>query len=373
MLHATAVPPFRIDPPVINLSLDHDSGTRSGCLRIENNADLDRSIECNGGDSLKVPEKISLAAGEHAEIRLQTEPEDLSAIDTTVSFKVADYRTQVRVTAPAVPAIVEVDKTVLNFGEVPLRQFAEAYFLVSNRGGEMAFLLLTVPPPFSLPDDPFKISLEPGEARKIGVGIRPQAPGKASGELIAKGFQTELAIRLVARIRHTERGAKPSPPQLGSKTAERPVFNEKVPLLEEAQVEKLTNTTATISWPTGGMADGDYRLEARILSLKRETKKADIQWIPFSNVSFDRSGGETHATAANLTPGGGYNVRVVEIDPQGRILRASRTLQVVPFPERRFALTPIRVLFAMLIIVVALITRQRTQKRRRIGQLARAT
>ncbi len=358
-LHATAVPPFRIDPTKLDLILDRKSRTRSGTFRIENSRGLDQTIEISGVDSLGLPEKVSLPENDHAEIHVLAKPDNLSPIDTTISLTGTNYSTQIRVTAATMPAIVEVDKTVLDFGEVPLRQTAETFFLISNRGGETAFLDLAAPPPFSLPHDSVELSLQPGEVRKVGVAIRSESWGRTSGEMSLKGFQTEISVRLVAQTLRPTSGDNSSDPKNNSSTEDLHQLDRAFPILEEARLQNVTNTTATIAWPTIENADRRYRLEARILSIGNKTKKVEIRWIPFSDVIFDRSGGETRATAAGLTPGGGYNMRVVEADALGQILRASKTLQVIPSPEKRFALTPIKALFTLLVVVSALISRQK--------------
>ena len=365
-LHAIAVPPFRIDPPVVTLTLVRNSRIRFGTFRIENTADLDQTIEISGGYSLGLPEKISLPAGaDPAEVRIRTESENLAAIDTLITLTGTNYRTQIRARASTIPAIVEVDKATVDFGEVPLRQTSKKFFLVSNRGGEKAFLDLTVPSPFSVLNDAVEFSLAPGETHNIGVSVRPESWGITSGEMIVKGFQAEIPIRLVSRTTRPFAVERRSDAKTNSSTRERQMLNEAFPLLDEARLENVTHTTATIAWPTAESVGTRYRLEARILTVAKDTGNVEIRWIPFSNVLLERSGDESRATATELTPGGGYNVRVVEVDEFGQILRASRTLQVIPSPEKRFALAPAKALFSILIIVSALLARQKIQKRRK--------
>jgi hypothetical protein len=373
MLHATAIPPIRISPPTLELTLNRDSRIRSGAVRIENSANIDQAVEINGDESLGLPRRVSLPRGVSTEIPLQTKPDHLAAIDKTVQLIASGYSTQLQVTAPAVPAIVELDKKAVDFGEVSMWETAESFFIISNRGGEKAFLHLSVPPPFSLADGSARIQLEPGQTREIGISLRPESWGNISGSVTGKGFEIEFSVRLAARTPHPGTDKTRPEPQPRSIAKVWDLLEEKLPPLGKVQLKKVTGTTATITWTTRERSRSEFRLEARILNIGKETKKAEIRWIPFSDFRFERIGTTIRGIAKDLTPGGSYNVRVVELDSHGRIVRASRTIQIVTAPERRFAITPLRVLFAILTGVIAFMAVQRVQQRRETGSLARVT
>ena len=363
MLHANATLPFRIDPDQLELALDKETLVRSGHLTIFNDLEFEQTLEIMAGDGIIVPETIRIPARGSATVTIQTAPTDLSILKGEISLTGTGHVEHCTVNAAPVPAILEVEGGRIDFGSVRVGTAKSIELSIRNRGGERTNVYADTSAPFAVGEDSAEFTLEPGATRKLTINVQPSLAGNFRSHLNLKSFEHEIAVALSVDAPERRRPERISALSASATERQAPVRSDvRIPLIKPLRVSALGETTATLAWPTIQEPDISYRVEARILDAVEEGK-IRVRWIPFTSVELEEAGKETHATVSDLTPRGGYVVRVVAIDGDAIPVRASDPLRVVPKAKSHFAMTPLKTLLLLLAIILATLAYQNHRKR----------
>ena len=128
-------------------------------------------------------------------------------------------------------------------------------------------------------------------------------------------------------------------------------------------------TTLDLSWRALTPPPKSYRVELRYLSLDSDDKLI-VQWQPYARVEFTTAHGFVNARLTGLPPDSQECVRIVAVDTAGRLATPSPLRVVYTLPAATWwHLTPLKVLFALLLLCGGLVLRNRLEVRQVLREL----
>lgn len=351
-LVAVAIPPFHAKPDKLELVLDRDSLVRSGQLEISNVLEFDQTIEIAAGEGILAPETVPLPAGGSKTVNIRTEPTNLAEINSEITLTGAGYTETRTVKAPPVPPILEIGAESLSFGSVRVGTAKSLELPIRNRGGERTYVYLDVSPPFAVEESSVEFGLKPGEERMILISAQPSTSGNFRIPIQISAFEQEMEVFVsVEALARREPAAVPLAAEGFRRQKKTPKY-QKLPLIKPVRLAAISNRTATLAFPNVKDA-ATYRLEAQVME-RAEDGTMQTRWIPFTEVQVQDVDGEIQATLSKLTPGGGYVVRAVAVDQEGKPIKASDSYRLVPIAKKGFRVTPLKVMVLFLVIILAI-------------------
>jgi hypothetical protein len=139
--------------------------------------------------------------------------------------------------------------------------------------------------------------------------------------------------------------------------------------VKELKLRSAGRTTLDISWKPMTPSPRIYRVELRYLTVD-SNDKLRIDWRPYAQVDMRLSKDLCIATVRGLPSQTRETLRVVAIDFSGRVAGASATLQAFTLsPSSFWRITPLRVLFALLLLCFGLAWRRRWEERQILREI----
>ncbi len=112
-----------------------------------------------------------------------------------------------------------------------------------------------------------------------------------------------------------------------------------------------------------------YRVEMQHLSLDPNDKLV-VDWRPYALVEFKAEHGFVNAQVSGLPANTPQGLRIVAVDTTGRLATPSRLRVVYTLPPATWwRPTPLKVLFALLLVCGGLMLRQRLETRQILSEL----
>lgn len=120
-------------------------------------------------------------------------------------------------------------------------------------------------------------------------------------------------------------------------------------------------TTLDLNWRALSPPPKSYRVELQHLSLDPDGKLI-VEWLPYARVEFTTAHGFVNARLSGLSPDSQEWVRIVAVDLNGQLTTPSpmRVVYTLP-PATWWRPTPLKVLFALLLLCGGLVLRNRLE------------
>ncbi len=128
-------------------------------------------------------------------------------------------------------------------------------------------------------------------------------------------------------------------------------------------------TTLDLSWRMPNPPPKSYRVELRYLSLDPDDRLV-VEWRPYAQVDFETAHGFVNARVSGLSPASEACVRIVAVDAAGRLAAPSPLLVMHTLPPSTWwRPTPLKVLFALLLLCGGLALRHRWEVNQILGEI----
>ncbi len=348
------------------------------------------------------------------------------AVQTRTSAVSAEERVVIRIQdAPPVLAVVPAE---LDFGAVKAGESTRAEVTLTNQGGGEAVGRLDPPAPWVVDgsasyrlsrgaSQTFALVFQPTGERaytdalhfryETGGGVRLVGTGLAGpGQPVVGGTQAALAGHLLSprNAPGVNDGAASLPPVSADTSrsgrdpgAPVPVAVPRVTSLESSiqggggssmpsaadpsGTERDDNgvtgfsltargrTTMDLSWRAPEPPPKSYRVEMRDLSLDPDERLV-VEWRPYARVDFELAHGFVNARLSGLSPASEVCVRIVAVDAAGRLAAPSPLLVMYTLPPATWwRPTPLKVLFALLLVCGGLALRHRWEVNQILGEI----
>ncbi len=342
------------------------------------------------------------------------------AVQTRGSPVSAEVRVVIHIQEP--PPVLAFSPAELDFGTVKAGESTRAEVTLTNQGGGEATGRLDPPAPwvvegptsYRLPrgaSQTFALVFKPsderaytdalhfryetgGGVRLVGTGLGGPAPAPAAGGTDGALAGHPLSPRSVpgvnaaASLPPVTSGAPQlvrdsgapvpvaSPPiNTGVTHLEPSVQGDGLPSMPSAtdpagadsdvsgvtalSVRARGRTTLDLSWRVPTPPPKSYRVELRYLSLDPDDRLV-VEWRPYARVEFTTAQGFVNARLTGLSPDSQECLRIVAVDATGQLATPSPLLVVDTLPPATWwRPTPLKVLFALLLLCGGLVLRNR--------------
>ncbi len=364
---------------------------RTGVFELTNQTAEARRVTLDGGGRLRVPADLEVPAHGRVSVPVQTAAADVAVLAGEVRVESDGLTVRVPVQAARVGPIVRAVGGPVTFGRVDAAKPAGASFEIENIGGAETAVTWEIAAPFAT--EQTSATLLPGDRKAFAIRTLPGAAGKFRAWLTVTADGRKLEIPVVAELMGgtaptarsgvgampaatgdaPREGAAASPAEPAPAQASAPLAAS-IPaeLLVDlrtpkgVKVAQLTATGATIEWPVvAGMAV-KFRVERRRV-VPDPAGGLKVRWDELPGATIRQQGDRQVAVMTGLQPGTPYGVRVVPLGPGGEagepLFAQYFTTAAKPgfWPE----ITPLRVLFLVLVLCAALVLRQRRAQKLR--------
>ena len=220
-------------------------------------------------------------------------------------------------------------------------------------------------------------ALTAARAREAAAALAANvSAGGTGGHGNAAGNTDAGAGAGVASLPSTPSAANGTGPGVaGNGTLELPTGGPDSVVLNEASVKALEargvgTTTVDLAWNPPRPTPRSYRVELRYLSLDSDDKLR-VDWRPYAKVDIHPTQSRVTARVSGLPDGTRQYVRVVGVDDDGRLAAPSPVLmfetRVAP---TWFHVTPLKVLFASLLLCLGLLIYRKWEEHQILQELA---
>jgi hypothetical protein len=381
VLTGSGLLPFKPDQTTVNLQFQPESRLRTAELHLYGLSPDGISVKVATDTRLQAePQTITVPSGGKEPVLLSLPVADANAYEGLVTLQSGGFSTQVRVTAAATPAHIEVqlpeNASMVDFGEVVPGISLSYPFRLKNLGGTDAILDISLPPPFELLSPDSSNILRPGASRDYTVAFQTKEGSPSSvhrTELEIKSGTQKLGFQVNAVVKAPEikppippagQAQNTSLPSLGNPTRVQnslpslprplppPAADEnddrRTPLgfitedLDQRQYSNRVQPVPTfklveqrrrslkIGWPLPASSQRQFVVDLRQTRYNTETHALDSVWIPWSDTEFMISeDGQVAAEVRGLAPNTIYELRVVSVTEDGRYAPPSETLGIV--------------------------------------------
>jgi hypothetical protein len=369
-LHAIAKAPFAVTPQSLELKTRNNDTVRSGVLEISNRMDEVQKLKIDAGERLHVDRQLELPAGATKTLVLKTSADDLDPIEATLRIQLRTFRTEVAVTSSGVGAILRAEPAAITFGTLQIGEGRSATFTVQNIGGARTLAQVEPPAPFMVVDADRSFSMAPSEKREVRLLVQPDAPGNYLSWLKIKSYESEVDIPVAAQVIEPQVAAKRVKPAevnfpgiVQETPPEKAEVRSQIPPVNSIEVKEVGKSSCKLEWNAPSDQPLTYRIEMRRLSLD-EKGDLKIEWIPHANFDVKKSGRRVFAHLTKLRAGEPYSMRISSITNASEVSEPSLVTMFVTNPGFKISITPLRVLFLLLVVLVALVIRENIKARR---------
>jgi len=360
---------------------------RTGVFELSNQTDEERRVTLDGGGRLQVPAEVTVPAHGRVNVPVQTAAGDVAVLAGEVRVEASGLTVRVPVQAARVGPIVRAAGGPVVFGRVDAASGAKASFELENAGGAEAGVSWEIGAPFVT--EQTSVVLPAGGKKAFAIRTQPAAAGKYRAWVTVTAGAQKLEIPVEAEL--VGKTASASPPRASFAANPAPVDVEASPAAETApervaepvvsalppeflvdlrppkdvKITQLTATGATIEWPVVAGTAAKFRVERRRVGLDA-SGELKVRWDELPGTTIRREGEKNVAVLTGLRPAVAYGVRVVSLS--GSDTGEPVFTQYFATPAKQSIwpkVTPLRVLFAVLVLCAGLVLRQRRAERQR--------
>jgi hypothetical protein len=369
-LHANAKAPFAVTPQSLELKARNNDTVRSGALEISNRTDEVQKLKIDAGERLHGDKQLELPAGATKTLELKTSADDLEPLEATVRIQSKTFHTEVVVTSSGVGAILRAEPAAITFGTLLIGESRSTIFTVQNIGGARTLAQVEPPAPFMVADADRSFSLGPSEKREVRLSFQPEAPGNFLSWLKIKSYESEVDIPVAAQVKEPQVAAKRVKPAemnfpgiMQETPPEKTEVLSQVPPISSIVVKEVGKSSCKIEWKAPSKEPLDYRLEMRRLSLDGKGN-LKIEWLPYAEFIAKKDGDHLVGRMSKLRAGSAYTIRLCSVTSAGEVSPSSSVIFFSTKPGFKISITPLRVLFLLLVVLVALVIRENIKARR---------
>ena len=363
---------------------------RTGVFELTNQTAEALRVTLDGGTRLHVPADLDVPAQGRVSVPVRTAAADVAVLAGEVRVESGGLTVHVPVQAARVGPIVRAVGGPVTFGRVDAAKPAGASFEIENIGGAEAAVTWEIGAPFAT--EQTSATLLPGDKKAFAIRTLPGAAGKFRAWLTVTADGRKLEIPVVAELMGGTaaavrpsvggspaapgplqiEGSAPAPAEPASAEPSVPASSIPAEFLVDlrtpkgVKVAQATATGATIEWPVvAGMAV-KFRVERRRV-VPDPAGGLKVRWDELPGTTIRQEADRQVAVMTGLQPATAYGVRVVPLGPGGEAGEPLFAQYFVTDSKPSFwpEITPLRVLFLVLVICAALVLRQRRAEKLR--------
>jgi hypothetical protein len=364
-LVAEGAGPIRVAPKDLKIWADLKEGSRKGSLSVENQSAQAQTVQVLADSRLKLARELVLQPGENAALAFEVDPAFPEAMDSSIELRVQGFTEKARLRIAALGPIFRVTPRAVQFGKVLVNRPATQSVLLENIGGTGETVRAKIEGPFQWGRQNEGIWLGPGGKEEVKLELQPTGPGTQKGAVVFTTNEGTIQVPVeVAVVEGTATGES-APPQVSSFPEAIPTNSQPQPQLRNAKalkrilVKKAEPNDCEMEW--GALPGVQYHLEfAKVF--EDSSGNLQVAWESLEkNVQLTEGKGTIAAKLSGLVPGTFYTFRAEGRDASGEI--AERTDQVtVGIPSSRALFTPLRILGLVLVVLVALVAKNRWKR-----------